>query len=601
MKNSAQEQPVHLNIYDLCLWKRFWSIARPFWVSGQKWKAYAMLAALLAVPVLLQKSFALFFDLFGRSSTAMQTKNLPLFKEVILQIPFAIAVMALSTVLLTYFMNRLAYEWQLWLTTRFLEKYFDGRAFYHLGGNGEIDNPDQRICDSIGSCTGIAVGFVTIFYNSAVALIVHTGVLWNISPRLCLLLLLYAALGTAVASLFGKRQINLSFLSLQKGADFRYALLQIRNNVESIAFFRGEQRERALVEQRVRELIGVQRKLISWERNIEFFSTGHSGYNYFIPYLVLAPLFMSGGIPFGDIARAGSTFGLIYTALVIVIEQLKTFGQLATETARLSALDTALTEPRTPLSGPGETLIESREGARLALDNLTVRIPGSGHTLVRGATAEVSPGGGLLIAGGSGVGKSSLLRAIAGLWNSGAGLVIRPSLDDMFFLPQRPYLVLGSLREQLLYPRPDVTATDEELEHALKKVNLAGVAERFGGFDAVMDWGRLLSPGEQQRLAFARLLLAAPRYAVLDEATSALDVKNEARIYRYLKESGTTCISVGHRPALLDYHDTVLELLGGGRWRLLTAGEFRAALHAQQSDPGRIGENSRYAGATGNN
>jgi putative ATP-binding cassette transporter len=147
----------------------------------------------------------------------------------------------------------------------------------------------------------------------------------------------------------------------------------------------------------------------------------------------------------------------------------------------------------------------------------------------------------------------------------------------MLFLPQRPYLVLGSLREQLLYPSPDGKATNEELENVLSKVNLEGLAERFGGLDVVMDWARLLSPGEQQRLACARLLLAMPLYAVLDEATSALDVNNEARLYRHLQESGTTYISVGHRPTLLDYHDNVLELHGGGRWRLMDTDAFRTA------------------------
>lgn len=578
---EMQEPQANVNIYDPALWKRFWEIARPFWVSEKKWKAYTMFTIILVLPFPLQKSLALFFDLVGRSSTAMQTKNLPLFKEVIFQIPFAMAAMALSAVFLTYLMNRLSFEWQLWLTTSFLEKYFNDRAFFRISSNAKIDNPDQRICDSIGSFTGIAIGFVAICHNSAVALVVHTGVLWSISPKLCLLLLLYAVIGTVVASLFGKRLINLNFHSLQKGADFRYALLQIRNNVESIAFFRGEKREKDIVTQRVRELIGVQRRLIGWERNLEFFTVSHTGYNYFLPYLVLAPLFMAGKIPFGDIARAFSTFGALYFALVIAIGYLKMFGQLATETTRLETFEAAMTEVPLPDGKAGASIIESREESRLALDNLTVRTPDYEHLLVKDVTAEIPAGGGLLIAGGSGVGKSSLLRAIAGLWNAGAGRITRPHLADMFFLPQRPYMVLGSLREQLLYPRQGAEATDDELENALKKVNLVGLAERFGGFDAVMDWAGLLSPGEQQRLAFARLLLAMPRYAVLDEATSALDVKNEARLYRYLRESGTTFVSVGHRPTLLDYHDNVLELQGGGGWRFMSTDKFRAARSVQ--------------------
>jgi len=194
--------------------------------------------------------------------------------------------------------------------------------------------------------------------------------------------------------------------------------------------------------------------------------------------------------------------------------------------------------------------------------------------LLREATAEVPAGGGLLIAGPSGAGKSSVLRAIAGLWNAGAGVITRPPLTEMLFLPQRPYMVLGSLREQLLYPHLDREATDEELRAVLEKVNLADLPDRVGGFDAVLDWGHLLSLGEQQRLAFARLLLTGPRYAVLDEATSALDVANEEKLYGQLQASGTTYVSVGHRPSLLAYHDKVLELRGGENWRLVPAAEF---------------------------
>ena len=572
-----QEAQVNRNIYDPRLWKRFWEIARPYWVSEQKWKAFTLLAILLALPISLHKSMALFYSFLAQSSTALETRDPHLFKEVILKIPVAIAAVALSGVFLTYLGNRLSYEWQLWLTTRFLEKYFGNRAFYHISATPEIDNPDQRICDSIGSFTGIAIGFITICHNSIVALVIHTGVLWSISARLCLLLLLYAAIGTVVASLFGKRLISLNFKFLQSGADFRYGLLQIRENAESIAFYRGENRENAKITEKVREMIGVQRMLIGWERNLELFTAGHAGYNYFLPFLVLAPLFLSGKLPFGDITRASLSFGQVYFALVIAANYLKLFGRLATETTRLETFETAMSQAATGKIPAGASTIDSKTGSRLALDNLTVQTPDYQHILLREATAEISPGRGLLIAGDSGSGKSSLLRSIAGLWNAGDGQITRPPLEEMFFLPQRPYLVLGSLREQLTYPRLDGKATDGELEDVLAKVNLEGLAERFGGFDVVMDWGRLLSPGEQQRLAFARLLLTMPRYAVLDEATSALDVNNEARLYRHLRESGMTYVSVGHRPTLLDYHDNVLELQGGGNWRLMSTDEFRTA------------------------
>jgi putative ATP-binding cassette transporter len=235
---------------------------------------------------------------------------------------------------------------------------------------------------------------------------------------------------------------------------------------------------------------------------------------------------------------------------------------------------TAAAVARAEAPVPGEA-IRSERGPRLAIEHLTLCTPGHERVLVRDLSCAVEPGAGLMIVGRSGGGKSSLLRAVAGLWDAGRGLIVRPGPREMMFLPQQPYMVLGSLRSQLTYPDGQDEVPDQDLLRLLERVNLGDVAARFGGLDVELDWAKVLSVGEQQRLAFARVLLAEPRYAMLDEATSALDVANEEALYRQLAESSITPVSVSHRPALLKYHRQVLELPGGGGWRLADADGYR--------------------------
>jgi putative ATP-binding cassette transporter len=501
--------------------------------------------------------------------TALAEKNLPEFNKALLLYLGAFVVATPVSVFYSFIRKKLGINWRLWLTTHFLGKYFANRAYYHVNDDKNIDNPDQRISQDISSFTVTSLGFLSILFFSLVQLISFVGILWTISVTLVLVLVAYAVIGTVVTMFFGKRLINLNFQQLRREADFRYGLVHIRDNVESIAFYRGEDREKNQVKERLREAIGNLRMLIGWERNLEFFTKGYEYLILVLPIVVMAPLYFSGQIKFGVVTQAESAFVQVLGALSIIVSQFEQLSNFAAGITRLETFATALDQPVAKATAEAP-VIESREDSRLALEHVTLQTPNYQQTLLRDATAEVPPGKGLLIAGASGAGKSSVLRAIAGLWNAGEGHISRPPLKEMLFLPQRPYMVLG----QLLYPHLEQEASDDELRAILEKVNLADLPERVGGFDAEMDWGHLLSLGEQQRLAFARLLLTRPHYAVLDEATSALDVTNEAQLYRQLQGSGTTYVSVGHRPSLLAYHDKVLELRGGGDWRLVPTAEF---------------------------
>ncbi len=574
---------MNTNIFDRHLWRRFWEIARLYWFSNEKWQARGVLALLL----LLLFGFTILnvvLNFVGRDfMTALAEKNLPEFNRTLL---IYLGVFVLATpvsVFYSFIRKKLGVNWRLWLTSHFLSRYFTNRAYYHINDDKVIDNPDQRISQDISSFTVTSLGFLSIIFFSMVQLISFIGILWSISVTLVLVLVAYATLGTVVTMFFGKRLIHLNFQQLRREADFRYGLVHIRDNAESIAFYRGEGREQDQVQGRLREVIGNLRMLISWERNLEFFTKGYEYLILVLPVVIMAPLYFSGQIKFGVITQAESAFVQVLGALSIIVSQFEQLSNFAAGITRLETFAAAIDKPAAPPAGGVPLLtpaILSREEARIALENVTLQTPNREQVLLKNATAEVSPGGNLLIAGPSGAGKSSVLRAIAGLWNAGEGVIARPPLAEMLFLPQRPYMVLGSLREQLLYPHLDREATEEELRAILERVNLADLPDRVGGFDAVLDWSHLLSLGEQQRLAFARLLLSRPRYAVLDEATSALDAANEEKLYRLLRESGTTYVSVGHRSSLLKYHDRVLELRGGGNWRLLPAAEFTAAAPA---------------------
>jgi vitamin B12/bleomycin/antimicrobial peptide transport system ATP-binding/permease protein len=558
------------------LWNRFGAIALPYWFSEEKWKARGLLGLLVLLLLGQVGSEVLFNIQSGELTSALAAKDGSRFWRTIYEC-LAILVVAVPVYALFYFVrDKLGLYWRRWLTNRFLTSYFNNRAFYELTSSDRIDNPDQRIAEDVNTFTTKSLYFLSTIAWSIIQVVAFAGVLWAISMPLVYFLILYAIVGTLVTTfLFGRVMIGINFLQLKREADFRFSLVRVRENAESIALYRGEEQELSQVEQRFGAAFTNATKLINWQLGLNVFAYAYKFLTIVIPSAMIATRVLSGELEVGRAVQAAGAFTAILTALAIIVDN---FDNLTKFVAGIDRLDTFVKFLEVESSErKAARKLEIVTGTELALDRVSLRTLDDKRWIVQNLSLVVKRGEGLIIMGPSGSGKSSLLRAIAGLASCGSGTLVRPPLEQMMFLPQSPYMVLGSLRNQLLYPHTDAQYSDEELLRVLEMVNLPMLADHFGGLDAEADWENVLSVGEQQRLAFARVLVAKPWYAMLDEATSALDFKNEERLYRLLSTIPTTFVSVSHHSTILKYHHQVLELAGDGTWKLHPARRYSSA------------------------
>ncbi|PZO55217.1 MAG: ABC transporter ATP-binding protein [Phormidesmis priestleyi] len=603
--------------FNFKVFKRFWAIAKAYWFGEDKWKARGLLLLIVVLllgytglSVLLNTQRGELISALSAQSESRFWKTVGIFLGILI-------VYAPLLAGYTFLRDRLALAWRRWLTDSFIDRYFRDRAFYNINQfSPDIDNPDQRIAEDVRSFTQESLTLGLVAVESVLSIIAFSGVLWGISRELVLFLIIYAVAGTALTiGVFGQPLVKLNFEQLKKEANFRFSLVRVRENAEAIAFYQGERQESEQIKDRFIAAFDNYKKLLSWELALNGLTNFYEFIPFVLPAIVVAPGVFSGEVEVGKVSEAQGAFIRVFFSLNVIVARLQSLTAFGAGIDRLYDFSEAIGDIESPdaledkqhseapqvlaasledkkesegdESATAEGAIHSAEthtpanteaslpvisleiSSTLALDDLTLQTPNYQRTLIENLSLTLDKAGSLLVMGPSGCGKSSLMRAIAGLWQSGTGTILRPDIQDLLFLPQKPYMVLGNLRQQMLYPYPDTKATDRQLTEVLKQVNLPDLAERYDeGFDTVEEWGDVLSLGEQQRLSFARVLIHQPVYTILDEATSALDRANEEQLYGHLATAKTAYISVGHRESLENYHQSVLRLAEDHTWKI---------------------------------
>ena len=564
-------------------WKAFWHMFKGFWRSAHRWPALGMLASTLAFCLVKAFVFAKMLywtrniDGLVKSTEIADLDQLPAFIQDGLVL-LAAAVFLESAIL--FVQQRLRLNWRTWMTERFLSRWMSDKAYYRIQAAGcDADNPDQRISEDAGFfaektldlmvglwdklCTATAgiIVFLVVPDDSTVAL---GPVSLSFNQFFCLGCLLFYGPGTWLAHLAGRRLIGLKYVQKQREADFRFSMMRTRENSESIAFYGGEQIELEGSCRRFEGVIDNLRQLIDRKSFLKFYTTFFEQTALFLPFLMMLPFYLATGtIPKGCFMLINSCKS-IKDSFSCIVSSYEPLAELAAIVRRLDSLERSMDEADA-LPG-GATLADGRPGA-FETRALCVQLP-SGRTVMENGSLSLERGARMLVTGPSGCGKSTFLRTVSGIWPFGSGEVRKAPEERTLFLPQRPYLPLGSLRRALCYPLEPLPASEDELlKDVLRKVDLERLIPLLDKED---DWSRILSLGEQQRIAFARVLLVRPAWVFLDESTSALDERRERDMYQLIARElpDTGVVSVGHRTTLFALHDRLMQLTGGSAWSL---------------------------------
>jgi vitamin B12/bleomycin/antimicrobial peptide transport system ATP-binding/permease protein len=545
-----------------------WRIAAPYFRSEDKWAGRGLLAAVIVLELL-----AVFLNvLFNRWNNvfynALQERNQAVFTY---QIGYfcVLAVFWITLKVYQLYLNQwLQIRWRQWMTARYLGGWLHDANHYRMQLLGDAaDNPDQRIAEDtqrfVEQTLGLGIGLL----SAVVTLASFVFILWGLSNEAPLHLfgqdipipgylvwgaLIYALLGTTLTHLIGWPLVELNFQQQRYEADFRFNLVRARENAEQIALLRGEPAERTRLLGRFALVVQNWLDIMQRTKKLTAFTSSYSQASVIFPYVLIAPAYFAEKIQLGGMMQTASAFSSVQDSLSFFISSYRTLAEWQSVVARLSGFEMAIENAAALLSRENIVHVAADQKGGIDLEKLVVGLP-NGVPLLTANGFQIRNGERTLLTGPSGSGKSTLFRAIADVWPFGAGSIAIPANATLMMMPQRPYFPVGSLQGAIVYPAEPSDFSPDRVRDALVAVGLPQLAPRL---EEEAHWNRMLSLGEQQRLALARALLHAPQYLFLDEATASLDEASEATLYRLLEEKlpSTTVVSIGHRSTLEAFH-----------------------------------------------
>ncbi len=543
--------------------KAFWAIAKPYWVSPQRTKGLALLAAVIALSlgaVWLEVQF----NTWNRDFyNALEKKDQPEFYQQLWRFTYLALIWIVVVVYRLYLQQMLQIEWRAWLNEHFLARWLKDRAYYRLQlVDRGVDNPDQRIAEDLRLFVDVTLELGIGLLSAVVTLVSFTAILWALSGDFALfgvsvpgymfwVAVLYTSVATFITHKIGKPLIGLDFNQQRFEADYRYSLVRLRENSEGVALYRGEALELGNFRGRFAHVIENWWGIMKKRKQLNWFVSFYGQLAIIFPYIVVAPRYFSGTVGMGVIFQTASAFRNVQQSLSWFIDAYPLFAQWKATVDRLTTFTASLERARAEADAAAGERVEAG-GDSIALEGLALALP-QGRALLQPTTLELKRGEDVLVTGPSGAGKSTLFRALAGIWPYWNGRVRLPRGARLLFLPQKPYLPIGTLRDAVTYPGEAASFAESGIAEALAAVGLSHLAKDLGRSE---NWGQVLSGGEQQRLAFARALLNKPDWLFLDEATASLPEDAQDALYRLIEKQlpHTTLVSIGHRASLQSHH-----------------------------------------------